>query len=76
MFIKQLKDQLKWFGINMVYKLKDVLPRPWYYRLLQWLIKTSVLTWYEKICIRCELKWVSIYSILESIRTNVVKYFT
>lgn len=76
MFIHQLKDKLKWLGINMVYKLKDLLPRTWYYKLLQWLVKTSLLTYYEKICIRCELKWVSLYSILESIRTNVVKYFT
>jgi hypothetical protein len=76
MFIHQLKAKLKWFGINIVYKLKDVLPKKWYYRLLQWLIKTSLLTYYEKVCIRIELKWVSIYSMLESIRINVVKYFS
>ena len=76
MFIHQLKDQLKWFGINMVYKLKYVLPRTWYYRLLQWLVKTSVLTWYEKVCVKKELQLTAIYSILESIRTNAVKYFT
>jgi hypothetical protein len=75
MFIKQLKDQLKWVGINMVYKLKDLLPRTWYYRLLQWLVKTSVLTWYEKVCVKKDLQLATIYSILESVKTNAVKYF-
>lgn len=76
MFIKQLKDQLKWLGINMVYKLKYLLPRTWYYRFLQWLVKTSLLTCYEKVCVKKDLQLATIYSILESVKATAKRYFT
>ena len=55
---------LKLFGIKTVHWvvlqsldiMKVILPKSWYHNLLQWLVKTSFLSFWEKIIIMKHLK--------------------
>jgi hypothetical protein len=68
MFKSLIPNWMKWAAVKMAYSMKSILPRRWYYGLLKWLVKTKLVSCWDKIAIQRELFFTDFFAKIEVVK--------